>query len=610
MPAPLRRVRRAAVVATGVTAAVLATALVPSQAGAVVAVTQVVGFDDFNYWDSGADPTPPTLWWIDFDQLGGAAESNIVNRTPASGALDGSVQLRTNGAAADEVQVGTLDAAGTAVAGLTALAYSTKTDNAGAVPRLEVTASCDAGADLRLVFDPTRFGNTAVGGGAPSTSWQRWDAAAGTWYLSRTLGALAGGAANGHSLAAIKAACTGGSGAVVSHGVAAGPSWPAADTSVDLVTLNATTTDFLYDYAVRLAGPTRIETAISISFNSFGDDSAEGAVVARADLFPDALAGVPLAGAYGGPLLLTPPSTLLPDVSDELDRVLEPGAKVFVVGGTGALSPAVESALKTKFGAGNVVRIGGSTRIETSLLVAAAVKARAGALTGVDFGPVLAATGRNFPDALSAGPAALANPDSLGAVVLTNDYSLPGNVATFLANEQTAGTPIVAVGGQAKGALGSLADVSYAGTDRFHTSALVADSGFLFPTGDEYWGLASGLNFPDAMSGGAALGSLLSPVLITSPTSLSTRTGDLIKLRHTQLGFGLILGGIGAVTETAATKAFGYASGSTGALPYAPVGAAGAVTSGGPGAAALAPSASVRALREAVAKASARVHLG
>ena len=61
---------------------------------------------------------------------------------------------------------------------------------------------------------------------------------------------------------------------------------------------------------VRLAGSERIATAVAISRAGFADGSAGAAVLARADLFADALAGAPLAVAVGGPLMLTPGAAL------------------------------------------------------------------------------------------------------------------------------------------------------------------------------------------------------------------------------------------------------------------------------------------------------------
>lgn len=85
----------------------------------------------------------------------------------------------------------------------------------------------------------------------------------------------------------------------------------------------------------RLAGTTRIETAIEISRFQF-PDGAEQVYLARADLFADAVAAGSLTG---GPILLTPNDELPEGVADEIRR-LSP-ATVTVLGGSQAVSDGV-----------------------------------------------------------------------------------------------------------------------------------------------------------------------------------------------------------------------------------------------------------------------------
>jgi len=100
---------------------------------------------------------------------------------------------------------------------------------------------------------------------------------------------------------------------------------------------------------VRLAGVDRIATAIAASRSLWGvagsGRGAESVVIVRDDAFPDALAAVPLAAAERAPLLLTGSAGLDPRVSAEISRLLAPGATVYVVGGSNALSPEVSDGL-------------------------------------------------------------------------------------------------------------------------------------------------------------------------------------------------------------------------------------------------------------------------
>ncbi len=117
-----------------------------------------------------------------------------------------------------------------------------------------------------------------------------------------------------------------------------------------------------------------IDTAIAISQQRFGDHAFAGTtipraawgVLARTGVFADSLSGSGLTGA--GPLLFTAPDAMDAASLDELDRVLPPGDRVFLLGGPSALSAEVEAAVEA---AGFVpVRLAGPSRIETSLAIA------------------------------------------------------------------------------------------------------------------------------------------------------------------------------------------------------------------------------------------------
>ena len=76
----------------------------------------------------------------------------------------------------------------------------------------------------------------------------------------------------------------------------------------------------------RIAGASRFDTAIATSQDEFPvAGSAAAVVLTRADTYPDALAGVPLAAKVGGPLLLTPSNSLTAAVKAEITRVLPGG---------------------------------------------------------------------------------------------------------------------------------------------------------------------------------------------------------------------------------------------------------------------------------------------
>lgn len=112
--------------------------------------------------------------------------------------------------------------------------------------------------------------------------------------------------------------------------------------------------------AERHSGDDRYATAVEIS--KAGWDSASVVVLARGDVYADALAGVPLAYANNAPVLLTTPKRL-PDVTrDELVRL--GASKVYILGGIGAVSQGIEDELVGM--ELEVVRISGENRFDTA----------------------------------------------------------------------------------------------------------------------------------------------------------------------------------------------------------------------------------------------------
>jgi putative cell wall-binding protein len=92
----------------------------------------------------------------------------------------------------------------------------------------------------------------------------------------------------------------------------------------------------------RFAGPDRYATSAAVSAGVQG--SSEVTVfIASGQSFPDALAGAAIAGMVGSPVLLTRPDVLPTPIANEIKR-LKP-SKVIILGGTGAVSGAVETSL-------------------------------------------------------------------------------------------------------------------------------------------------------------------------------------------------------------------------------------------------------------------------
>ncbi|MCA1841978.1 MAG: cell wall-binding repeat-containing protein, partial [Actinobacteria bacterium] len=278
----------------------------------------------------------------------------------------------------------------------------------------------------------------------------------------------------------------------------------------------------------RLAGADRIETALETAQSTYAAGTAGAVVLARYDNFPDALAGTPLAGAKDGPLLLTPPASLDQRVGGLIERLLPSGRTVYLLGGEAALSAQVESQVRAL--GYQTVRLAGGDRYETAVKVAEAIG-----------NPVelFLTTGTNFPDALSAGPAAI---KQKGAILLTAGPAMPPSTAAYIQGRPSGRR--YAVGSQAAAA--DPAATSLSGTDRFATSRLVAERFFVNPG---KVGVASGVNFPDALAGGAHAAKLGAPLVLSLPGGLPPTIRDYLVANRASLAGGVLYGGEVALSD-------------------------------------------------------------
>lgn len=303
----------------------------------------------------------------------------------------------------------------------------------------------------------------------------------------------------------------------------------------------------------RVAGTDRFDTGVKTSrllWPSVSEASpihAKAVVLATGSSFPDALAGGPLAHAAQGPLLLTAPGSLTGETFDEIKRVLPAGGTVYVLGGTSAVSPAVASALTSHGYA--VRRLGGTDRFATARIIADEVERLDPVPAGQHEAFVLA-TGQNFADALSAGPLA-----AVGGmpIVLSNGPTLDPATRAYLS-----GKDVLPVGGPAYQAVGFAPNPNeqcgdLAGADRFSTSAAVArciaaaraQAGLPAPA---FIGVATGMNYADALTGGAFLGMVGDPLLLTAPQSLSGPAAGFLAGQRQTVDFVEIFGGANAVS--------------------------------------------------------------
>jgi putative cell wall-binding protein len=311
----------------------------------------------------------------------------------------------------------------------------------------------------------------------------------------------------------------------------------------------------------RLSGDTRYETGVAVSkaqwANAGGDptgrlQTAHGVVLARGDKFPDALAGVPLAAKIHGPLLLTDPQSLTGVTEAEIRRVLGASGTVDILGGTSAVSQAVENRLRAL--GYTVNRYSGPDRDATALDIA-----RRGL---GDPAHVVLATGLDYADALAAGPFA-AGPAAVNgtpaAVLPTDDKTLDPAIAAYVRSKAAGSTQaapkVWAVGGQAAAAAANVGGFvqSFVGADRYETDQKLVRAAAATSGGVVRLGVATGAGFADALTGGAYAANT-GAQLVTVATALDARTVTLLQQLQPALLAVSIFGGPNVVSPAVADQ--------------------------------------------------------
>jgi Putative cell wall-binding domain len=279
----------------------------------------------------------------------------------------------------------------------------------------------------------------------------------------------------------------------------------------------------------RLDGLNRYETNLSIIDNGWTEAST--VIIASGEAFPDALCAAPLAKANNAPILLTEKDGLNNATIDKLTKLKVKNA--YIVGGAGVISTAVETQLNNLDI--TCTRLAGSNRYETSVKVAETL--------GTDNG-IVVASGENFPDALSIAPIAA----NMGMpILLSTKDTLPNTVNTYINSKDTPVSYVV-------GGLGSLSDnikmslknsKRLSGINRYKTNLnIIREFENTLNFNSIY--VASGSNFPDALSGSVLAANLNSPIILTDST-LPTDTSDYLKEQNSERIS--LLGGTGAINK-------------------------------------------------------------
>lgn len=311
-------------------------------------------------------------------------------------------------------------------------------------------------------------------------------------------------------------------------------------------------TDYVYSEGFnsynfdRLYGPTRYETSYKIADalkEELGVEKFSAVVIASGLDFPDALAGNYLAARNKAPILMVngKDQKNIAALKAYVQANLTSNGKIYILGGTNAVSSAVETAMESC--SVNVERLSGATRYETNIEILKEAK--------VDGDELLICTGAGFADSLAASatghPILLVNPNG----------SLSKAQKDYLATLN--GKEIHIIGGEAaipdrySDALAPYSNGTvyrYYGENRYMTAIKLAE--FYYPEADRAV-VAYAWTFPDGLCGGSLACAMGSPLFLT-------RTGDEGIVAGYALTAGMeegyVLGGTKLISNEAANRIF------------------------------------------------------
>ena len=276
----------------------------------------------------------------------------------------------------------------------------------------------------------------------------------------------------------------------------------------------------------RISGADRFDTAVELSKKSF-PNGAETVIVASGTEHADALAGVPLAAAYNAPILLCTKNNITDGTLNEIKRLK--ASNVIILGGPNAVSNDVSDKIKTT--AGNVTRIQGKSRFETSVNVAEAL-AKKGTSDSIFF-----VYFNGYADALSASSVAAVK--NAPVIYVTSKGELDKYTADYLKKNKKSFRNAYLIGGknaisdqmkkEIEGCLGRKT-TRISGSDRYDTCISV-NTKFASVLNGSSLCVATGKNFPDALAGGVFAALKKAPLLLAD-NSLSPDQQEYLKTKN------------------------------------------------------------------------------
>jgi len=292
----------------------------------------------------------------------------------------------------------------------------------------------------------------------------------------------------------------------------------------------------------RLSGKDRFDTCISVAEKlkcRQGNEKFKNIIISSAFGFADSLSGSILAKKLNAPLILINNNLSSSEKSlNYIKNNLDKNGNVYILGGTGAVKPEIEAFIKDN--GYNVKRLNGQDRFKTcdSIINEFTPKQKT---------PFVIVNGFNFADALS-----VSAPASIKGypILLSDKNELPTYAKNLIKNVNP--SEIFIIGGegvignkvntQIKNICSSAKVTRIAGKNRYDTSLKVNQ----FFNNKESVLLASGSNYPDALSGSALIGQIEGSLLLIDDSSAKDQIKFINKKDTDEV---MILGGSAVISN-------------------------------------------------------------
>ncbi|MFL0268932.1 cell wall-binding repeat-containing protein [Candidatus Clostridium radicumherbarum] len=291
----------------------------------------------------------------------------------------------------------------------------------------------------------------------------------------------------------------------------------------------------------RLGGKDRFETATAVS--RAGWTTSDNVVLANGLGFADALTGVPMAYIKDAPILLTEANSIPNATNSEIIRL---NAKnIYILGGTGVVGKNIEDSLRAR--GYNVIRVSGINRFETAIAIGNEV------LKSNNTDTAILTTANDYPDALAISPYAAIKKYP---VLYTDTKTLTPSTKAFLIKNGIKKVIIPGGEGAVSAAVaneltsnGITVDRT-SGINRYQTALNIVNK---YKASFDYDViLATGQDFPDALSGGVLAAKKKIPILLAENKTIDPGMANYIKSNGRITMY--ILGGTGVIPDNIISK--------------------------------------------------------